>query len=77
MPTLETHTDSNTPLSEFVSKTKFAISEENPLSDTEFNYLFKNREQNGFAKAFVKFSARGFLVHVPTFIDRLNAKRGA
>lgn len=63
-------------LNEFVPKKKFANHPDNPLSESEFNWLFKQRENNGFAEAFVKFSARGFLVHIPTFTKKLNAKRG-
>ena len=63
-------------LSEYIPKNKFAISPECPVSEPEFNWLFKQREQNGFALAFVKVSARSFLVHIPSFIECLNAKRG-
>ena len=63
-------------LSEYVPKNKFASSSNCPISDSEFNWIFKQRKNNGFAKAFVKFSARGFLVHIPTFIECLKAKQG-
>lgn len=64
-------------LGEFIPKKKFVLSSDCPVTGSEFEWLFKQRSSNGFAKAFVKFSARGFLVHVPSFIECLNAKRGA
>ncbi|OQK17253.1 hypothetical protein AU255_05005 [Methyloprofundus sedimenti] len=68
---------SNNPsLSEYIPKNKFAVSPNCPVTEPEFNWLFKQREQNGFALAFVKVSARSFLVHIPSFIECLNAKRG-
>ena len=67
---------SNPTLSEYISKKKFALSPDCPISISELNWIFKQRENNGFAKAFVRFSARGFLVHVPSFIEILKAKRG-
>ena len=63
-------------LGEYIPKKKFVLSPDCPVTEPEFNWLFKQRSSNGFAKAFVKFSARGFLVHVPSFIECLNAKRG-
>ena len=63
-------------LSEYISKSEFAKSPMCPLRESEFNWLFKQRENNGFAKAFVKFSSRGFLVHIPTFITCLNERKG-
>lgn len=64
-------------LSEYVPKDQFSSSIDCPLSTSEFNWLFKRRNSNGFADAFIKFSARGFLVHIPTFIECLNTKRGS
>jgi len=72
-----TTTSSNVSLTDYVPKKDFSTHPENPLSKSEFNWIFKQREQNGFAKAFVKFSARGFLVHIPTFINCLKEKQGA
>lgn len=71
-----TEYNSSPSLDEFSPKKKFANHPDNPLSESEFKWLFKQRENNGFAEAFVKFSARGFLVHIPTFTKKLNAKRG-
>ena len=76
MTDTETQTDTLV-LSEYIPKKEFSSHPENPLSGSEFNWIFKQRETNGFAKAFVKFSARGFLVHIPSFKDCLKAKRGA
>ncbi len=66
-----------TALGEYIPKKKFVLSPDCPVTDSEFSWLFKQRANNGFAEAFVKFSARGFLVHVPSFIECLNEKRGA
>lgn len=66
----------NLSLCEFVPKKKFAESEECPITEPEFNWLFKQRERNGFAKAFAKVSERNYLVHIPSFIECLNKKRG-
>ena len=78
MTSTEVPTNPNTQsLREFIPKKEFANHPDNPLSESEFNWLFKQRENNGFAEAFVKFSARGFLIHTPTFFKKLNAKRGA
>ena len=73
---MQQQTNHSLDLGEYIPKKKFAISPDCPVTDAEFKWLFKQRETNGFAKAFVKFSARGFLVHVPSFIECLNAKRG-
>jgi|GEM_PF-486842 len=70
-------TQSNASLHEFVPKKKFIQSPDCPVSQPEFNWLFKQREHNGFSNAFVKVTARNFLVHIPSFIACLNAKRGA
>ncbi len=64
-------------LSEYCPKNKFARHPDNPLGESEFYWLFKNRYYNGFAKAFVKVSSRSFLVHIPTFIQCLADRRGA
>jgi len=77
MTTTAVPTNPSTPsLREYIPKNKFALSSDCPVTDSEFNWLFKQREQNGFALAFVKVSARSFLVHIPSFIECLNAKRG-
>lgn len=70
-------TENNQTLTDFISKNKFSKSEDCPITEAEFNWLFKQREHNGFANAFVKINSRKFLVHTPTFIECLNAKRGA
>jgi hypothetical protein len=63
-------------LSEYCSKAQFFNREDNPLKKSEFDWLFKNRDQNGFKKAFVKVSARCFLVHLPTFSKCLSDRKG-
>jgi len=64
-------------LSEYIQKNEFVLSENCPVTPSEFKWLFKQRERNGFAKAFVKLNARSFLIHVPTFIQCLSEKQGA
>ncbi len=73
---MQQQTNHSPALGEYIPKKKFAISPECPVTDSEFEWIFKQRFSNGFSKAFVKFSARGFLVHVPSFIECLNSKRG-
>jgi len=63
-------------LEEYISKKDFGISSVCPVTDSELNWLFKQREYNGFKKAFVKVTARNYLVHIPTFINCLSEKRG-
>jgi hypothetical protein len=63
-------------LSEFCSKNIFATHPDNPLKEAEFNWLFKNRDTNGFKEAFVKVNARNHLVHIPTFTQCLAVRRG-
>jgi hypothetical protein len=70
-------TTNSSSLNEYIPKNKFVLSKDCPVTDSEFNWLFKQREQNGFAKAFVKLNARSFLIHVPTFIQCLSEKKGA
>ncbi len=72
-----TNTPFNTTLGDFCSKNAFAVHPDNPLKESEFKWLFKNREANGFKDAFVKVTARNFLVHIPTFAQRLSERRGA
>ena len=72
-----TDTPTQTTLGDFCPKNTFATHPDNPLKESEFNWLFKNREANGFKAAFVKVNARKFLVHVPTFIQCLAERRGA
>ena len=67
----------NTTLGDFCPKSKFAVHPDNPLKESEFKWLFKNRDTNGFKDAFVKVSTRNFLVHIPTFIQCLADLRGA
>jgi hypothetical protein len=66
----------NTNLGDFRPKNSFATHPDNPLKKSEFNYLFKNRDDNGFKSAFVKVNARKFLIHVPTFMQCLADRRG-
>jgi hypothetical protein len=68
--------ENNASLADFCSKNSFAKHPENPLSETEFNWLFKNRDSNGFASAFIKITAKTFLVHIPTFVNCLTVKQG-
>jgi hypothetical protein len=72
-----TNNPTNTTLGDFCPKSSFATHPDNPLKESEFNWLFKNREANGFKEAFVKVTARNFLVHIPTFTQCLADKRGA
>jgi len=67
-------TDSS--LAEYISKKDFGISSMCPVTNPELNWIFKQREYNGFKKAFVKVTARNYLVHIPTFINCLSEKRG-
>ncbi len=66
-----------TTLGDFCPKNTFATHSDNPLKESEFDWLFKNRDSNGFKNAFVRVNARKFLVHIPTFIACLASKRGA
>jgi hypothetical protein len=66
-----------TTLGDFCPKNTFITNPDNPLNESEFNWLFKNRDTNGFKDAFVKVNARKFLVHIPTFIACLANRRGA
>jgi hypothetical protein len=72
-----TDTPTHTTLSDFCPKNTFANHLNNPLKESEFNWLFKNREHNGFKEAFVKVNAKLFLVHIPTFTTCLANRRGA
>ena len=64
-------------LNDYVSKNKFAESEDCPVNNSELNWIFKQRAHNGFAEAFVKVTSRNYLIHVPSFINCLHAKRGS
>ena len=72
-----TNTPTNTTLGDFCPKRSFATHPDNPLKESEFNWLFKNRNSNGFKEAFVKVTARNFLIHIPTFTQCLADRRGA
>lgn len=72
-----TTTTTATTLGDFCPKNTFSTHPDNPLKKSEFNWLFKNREANGFKEAFVKVTARNFLVHIPTFTQCLADRRGA
>jgi hypothetical protein len=64
-------------LGDFCPKDTFATHPDNPLKESEFHWLFKNRDTNGFKRAFVKVNARKFLVHIPTFTQCLADRKGA
>ena len=66
-----------TSLEEYCQKNEFATHPDNPLKKPEFNWVFKQREHNGFSKAFVKINSRNFLVHIPTYTQCLAERRGA
>lgn len=72
-----TVTPTQTALGDFCPKNTFASHPDNPLKESEFNWIFKNRDANGFKEAFVKVNARKFLVHIPTFTACLINRRGA
>ena len=67
----------NITLGEFCPKKVFASHPNNPLKESEFNWLFKTRDENGFKEAFVRLNARKFLVHIPTFTQCLADRKGA
>lgn len=67
---------SNSSLEEFISKKDFGASSICPVTDSELNWIFKQRDFNGFKKAFVRVTARNYLVHIPTFTNCLSEKRG-
>ena len=71
-----TNIPTNLTLVDFCSKRSFASHPDNPLNSSEFEYLFKNRDANGFKEAFVKVTTRNFLVHIPTFSKCLADRRG-
>jgi hypothetical protein len=64
-------------LIDFCKKNDFCNHPENPLKPSEFEWIFKNRKCNGFDSAFVRVTARNFLVHLPTFVQCLADRRGA
>ena len=71
-----TNISTNLTLGDFCPKRSFAVHPDNPLKQSELNWLFKNRHFNGFKEAFVKVTARNFLVHIPTFSKCLADRRG-
>ena len=74
----KTLTNSNkSGLSEYVNKSEFATLHDCPITPQQFNWLFLQRELNGFSKAFVRINARNYLVHTPTFIKCLSERIGA
>ncbi len=66
----------NSSLEDYISKNEFGVSSICPVTNSELNWIFKQREYNGFKKAFVKVTARNYLVHIPTFTACLSEKRG-
>ena len=67
----------DTSLSDFYPKDDFAVHPDNPLKKSEFDWLFKNRDANGFKEVFVRVNARKYLVHIPTYIQCLANRRGS
>ena len=63
----------NSSLEEYISKKDFGISSICPVTDSELNWIFKQREYNGFKKAFVKVTARNYLRKTRTVICALPA----
>ena len=57
-----TNTPANTTLGDFCPKSSFATHPDNPLKESEFYWLFKNRDANGFKDAFVKVFASNSLL---------------
>lgn len=53
-----TNTPTHATLGDFCPKSDFATHPDNPLKESEFNWLFKNRDANGFKEAFVKVTAK-------------------
>jgi hypothetical protein len=66
----------HTTLEDFCPKDKFSTHPDNPLKKSEFDWLFKCRADNGFAKAFVRVNAKKYLVHIPSFVKCLADRRG-
>ncbi len=66
----------NSSLEDYISKNEFGVSSICPVTNSELNWIFKQREYNGFKEAFVKVTARNYLVHIPTFTACLSEKRG-
>ena len=73
---MQVQTDIADNLADYVAKKDFPFTPDCPISEAELSHIFKNRNSNGFADAFSRVSARNFLLHVPTFIEVLNSKRG-
>jgi len=66
----------DTTLTDYCKKSKFARHPDNPLTEAEFNWMFKNRKTNGFSKAFIEVTSRNFLVDIPAFIQCLADRKG-
>jgi hypothetical protein len=66
----------NSLLEEYISKKDFGASSVCPVTNSELSWIFKQRQYNGFKKAFVRVTARNYLVHIPTFTNCLSEKRG-
>lgn len=62
-------------LSDYCSKEKFISNPGNPLKKSQLDWIFRNRHTNGFKDSFIKVSSRAYLVHIPTFIQCLEARR--
>lgn len=78
MSSIETPTtDNDELLSDYISKNSFIKHPDNPLTESEFKWQFKNRKTNGFSIAFIRVNSRKYLVHVPTYIRCLAEQRGA
>lgn len=63
-------------LDEFVSKNTFRNHPKNPLTPSEYDYVFRNRENNGFKEAFAKLNTRKYVTHIPTYVKCLHKMRG-
>lgn len=74
--TITQEISNNSSLEEYISKNEFGMSSICPVTYSELSWIFKQREYNGFKKAFVKVTARNYLVHIPTFTNCLSEKRG-
>lgn len=66
--TTETIPEETQTLDDFVRKNEFPEKYSHLVNLSEFEWIFKNRKDNGFSKAF-KMIGRKPYVHIPTFHD--------
>lgn len=76
-----TKNEINTPnttqsLKNFIPKKEFVKSTDCPFTEAEFEWIFRQRAQNGFAKAFIRYNAKGYLVDLPSLLQCLDEMRG-